>query len=376
MSVRRAVYAASLDPITNGHINIIERVAPLYDELVVVVAVANGKTYTFSAEERAEMARLAVSHLTNVRVKVCTGRYVVKLARDIGAQAIIRGIRTASDLEFEQALAEENHRICPTVETVWIPCRPELMFVSSSLVKSHIGADPLWIKEVERSTPRAVAAKLREKLVLQRAREHWADLMSMLGNPKGSDGVFVRLLSQYSEPHRAYHDLEHIMNMLDELETVRVLANDFISLSLAIWFHDAVYDTHGKNNEVRSADMAVEEMLCMDGIVKVNENIPKLILDTRHAEAPQTPDGRLISDLDLAILGKSQEEFDEYEANIRKEYSWVSEDVFARERTKILQGFLDRSRIYQTDTFHERYGKQARRNLLRSIEKLCSDKPV
>src|SRR4051812_47000215 len=101
---RKAVYAASLDPITNGHINVIDRVAPLYDQLIVVVAVDPRKTYTFSTEERVAMARAAVAHHSNVTVDICKGHYVVKLAESLGAQVIVRGLRNFKDLEDEQTL--------------------------------------------------------------------------------------------------------------------------------------------------------------------------------------------------------------------------------------------------------------------------------
>jgi pantetheine-phosphate adenylyltransferase len=101
---------ASLDPITNGHINVIERMAPLYDELIVLVAVDSRKSYTFTPEERVDMTKAAVAHLPNVLVDVCIGHYVVKQAESIGAQVIVRGLRNFKDLEDEQTLAEENRR--------------------------------------------------------------------------------------------------------------------------------------------------------------------------------------------------------------------------------------------------------------------------
>ncbi len=166
MKVRKVVYAASLDPITNGHINVIERMAPIYDELVVVVAADSRKTYTFTLDERMEMAKAAVAHLPNVTVDACIGRYVVKHASDIGAQAIVRGIRDFKDLGDELILAEENRWICAHVETIWIPCLPYLMHVSSSMVRAHVGADPGWEAEVARLVPAAVVTKLKEKFLL------------------------------------------------------------------------------------------------------------------------------------------------------------------------------------------------------------------
>lgn len=163
--MRKAVYAASLDPITNGHINVIERAAKLYDELIVLIAVDARKTYTFSPEERASMAREVTLHMPNVTIDICIGHYVVKHAKSLDAQVIIRGIRNFKDLEAEQTLAEENRKICPNIETVWIPCLPSLMHVSSSMVKGHVGIDPNWENEVRRSVPAAIVTKLKEKLL-------------------------------------------------------------------------------------------------------------------------------------------------------------------------------------------------------------------
>lgn len=165
----RAVYAASLDPITNGHLNIIERAYALYDEVVVLIAVDSRKNYTFSPAERVEMVRAAVAHLPSVPVAACIDRYVVKYAYEIRADAVIRGIRNGKDLEDELTLAEENRKICPEVETVWLPCLPHLMHVSSSMVKAHVGADPGWEAQVARSVPEVVVQKLREKYLAKLA---------------------------------------------------------------------------------------------------------------------------------------------------------------------------------------------------------------
>ncbi|MCA9353903.1 MAG: pantetheine-phosphate adenylyltransferase [Candidatus Kaiserbacteria bacterium] len=159
----KAMYAASFDPITFGHLNIIERITPLYDEVILVVANQSKKTYTFSAEERAQMVSDSVKRFENISVLVCTDRYVVKLAESIGASVVVRGLRNSSDLQDEQALAEANRRIAPLIETIFLPCRTEFMHLSSSLVKSHVNTDPAWVEQVAQLVPPAVLRKLREK---------------------------------------------------------------------------------------------------------------------------------------------------------------------------------------------------------------------
>jgi pantetheine-phosphate adenylyltransferase len=376
MKTRKAVYAASLDPITNGHINVIERMAPLYDELVVVVAVDPRKSYTFTPEERVAMAKAAVAHIPNVTVDVCTGRYVVKHANDLGAQTIVRGLRNFKDLEDEQTLAEENRRICPHVETVWVPCLPHLMHVSSSMVKSHVGADPDWEEQVARSVPAAVVAKLKEKSLLGKARKHWASLMVSLGNPKGSNKVLEDLLASYGESHRAYHTLEHVMNMLDELEKVKSLLVNKEAVEMAVWYHDVVYEPDTKNhpkiasNEARSAYRARLDMEKLGLSESLWMKVGELIMATAHKGQVTDPDAQFIADLDLAILGKPEKEFATYETGVREEYSFVPEEEFRAGRSRILRSFMDRPSVYYTKVFRDRYEDTARKNLARSIDRL------
>ncbi len=363
----KAVYAASLDPITNGHINVIERMAPLYNELIVMVAVDSRKTYTFTPEERVGMAKAAVAHLTNVSVDVCMGQYVVKQAESIGAQVIIRGLRNFKDLEDEQTLAQENRKICPQIETVWVPCLPDLMHVSSSMVKGHVGVDPSWEDQVARSVPTAVVTKLKEKFILGKARKHWDSLMSVLGNPVESEMILQDLLTRYSEPHRAYHNLEHIVSMLDELKLVN---EDNYIVALAIWFHDAIYDPKAKDNEEKSGQLAKEAIRKIDILFLFDEYVNHLIILTKHLAIPDEHQAQILVDLDLAILGKPEKEFDVYEVGIRKEYDWVPQSDFSAGRSKILQFFLDRPFIYCTEFFRDKYENTARENLVRSIKRL------
>ncbi len=380
MHSRKVVYAASLDPITYGHINVAERISPLYDEVVVLVAVDPRKNYTFSSGERVEMATEALSHLQNVQVMACIGRYVVKMAEELGAQVVLRGLRSVSDLEAEQALAEENHQIVSGIETVWIPCRLELSHVSSSLVRSHVGVDPEWEKEVSRLVPSHVVTRLKEKFIQTKARLHWTNLMSRLGNPVGSEEILKNLLIHYGEPGRAYHTMDHILSMLEELELVAHLAKDPIAIKLAIWYHDTIYETSPKkpgslSNEEWSAEIAKHDLTLLGVPAILIDEISGpngLIMSTQHTGLPETPDAKLMVDLDLAILGKDEAEFDRYEANIRHEYWFVPESDFRKGRAAILRTFLERPHIYTTESFRTRYEEKARKNLERSIEKLSS----
>ncbi|HEX7899907.1 MAG TPA: N-methyl-D-aspartate receptor NMDAR2C subunit [Planctomycetota bacterium] len=164
------------------------------------------------------------------------------------------------------------------------------------------------------------------------------------------------LKARYAEPHRRYHTLEHIEHCLAEFDPA--LAQDPEAVELAIWFHDAVYDTRRSDNEERSAAWLLE-------LLPEAKRAAELILVTKHHQA-STPDEALLVDVDLAILGQSKERFDRYEKQIREEYAWVPGLIFRRKRRKILRGFLERPFIYGTEAFRAKYEAAARANLLRS----------
>jgi predicted metal-dependent HD superfamily phosphohydrolase len=116
-------------------------------------------------------------------------------------------------------------------------------------------------------------------------------------------------------------------------------------VELAIWFHDAVYDTGRSDNEEKSAAWA-EAVILQAGLSgRIAERVRSLILASRHREEVTDNDAQLLVDVDLSILGRETEVFWGYDGDIRKEYAWVPEDVFWRERVRILRGFLDRTHI-------------------------------
>jgi pantetheine-phosphate adenylyltransferase len=157
--MRVAIYAGTFDPITHGHLSVIERSARLFDRLIVVVAVNPSKQPLFSVEERLCMIREVVTPWSNVEC-AGTGGYVVELARELGARYLVRGVRGCTDVEAEIALAHLNHELAPEIETVFIPAHPELSEVSSSKLKelAHQGAD------ISRCCPVEIAARLRQRV--------------------------------------------------------------------------------------------------------------------------------------------------------------------------------------------------------------------
>ena len=171
---------------------------------------------------------------------------------------------------------------------------------------------------------------------------------------------FFQLFYRYSEKHRFYHTPKHVLQCLKELES---LASP--ELKLALFFHDVVYDPKAHDNEEQSVQYAQRVMEHL-GLKQIG-SVSNLILQTKHSEKPRNLEEKLIVDADLSIFGKPEEIFEEYEREIRKEYSFVCDEEFKIGRKKVLEYFLSRDSIYQTEIFKRRYEAQARKNLERSI---------
>lgn len=149
--MKKAIYPGSFDPITNGHIDIISRASKLFDEVIVLLAVNPSKECRFSVEERLEMLKVATENFPNVRVDFYPG-LTIQYAKNVGAVALIRGLRVVSDFEYEWALSAANEFINKDIEMVFLMAHREMTFISSSsideLYKSGVDISPLVPKVV------------------------------------------------------------------------------------------------------------------------------------------------------------------------------------------------------------------------------------
>jgi pantetheine-phosphate adenylyltransferase len=153
-----ALFPASFDPVTNGHLDLVHRARRVFPELVVGVAHNVAKTGTFPVEERVEMLESALGDLPGVRVTSFQG-LMVEYARKIGAGAVIRGLRANADFEFEFEMALMNRHMSPEIETLFLMTSQEFFYVSSSRLKELVqfGAD------ISEWVPPLVARRMREK---------------------------------------------------------------------------------------------------------------------------------------------------------------------------------------------------------------------
>ena len=197
------------------------------------------------------------------------------------------------------------------------------------------------------------------------------ELWGALGGSGSGRDVFERLRSAYDEPQRAYHTASHIgacLRLLDEAP-VRALAVFPAEVEAALWFHDAIYEPRGADNEERSAALADESLRTAGVAPEARERIVGHILATKSHVATSA-DALLTVDIDLSILGTSPATFERFNRDIRREYAWVEADAYRVGRAAVLGRFLERPSIFGTALFRERFEAQARENLAMAMARL------
>jgi predicted metal-dependent HD superfamily phosphohydrolase len=201
----------------------------------------------------------------------------------------------------------------------------------------------------------------------------WQRVWTALGAQVINGGLMNQLVAAYSERQRHYHTLQHLRECLAQFDAGAVLARRPAEVELALWFHDAIYDPQGRDNEERSADWARASVLAAGCEAEVADRVAGLVLSTRgHDAAADDVDAHLLLDVDLSILGAAPARFDQYEQQVRAEYAHVPDEAFRAGRRRVLEGFLGRPRIYRTAAFHDALEVRARTNLQRSLAALAA----
>lgn len=186
--------------------------------------------------------------------------------------------------------------------------------------------------------------------------------------------IMQDLRTRHAEPQRHYHDWSHIEALLGHMAKVEPRLHDCEAVLHAILFHDAIYDPRAKDNERRSAALLVETNLPIapESLATARRMIEAteghFLPDDLSGEARE--DCAHFLDMDLGILGASDERFDIYEGQIRREYAHVPDDAFRKGRAAVLRHFAERERLYFSEWGIRSFEGQARRNLARSLEVL------
>lgn len=349
--MNKIVFAGTFDPITNGHFWVIRESLNLAEKVVVFVAENPNKKTMFTSAERktfieVEAKRLGIDE--RVEVVIVRQEYVAQKAKRLGAEYMVRGIRSAGDFDYESLIQKANVDVLGGAKTLFLMPPRELESVSSSFVKSLVG--PIgWHHQVKKFLPEIVY-------------NTWLKRFISSHMPAGLDD-FVEFSFACYENNRHYHNLEHIAHCFQELDWLvsnhPEAAVNQEQLSVAILGHDVIYGQKSdKTDEQQSADMVLQ-MLGSDYQVAHD-----LILATQHMSRPQNLnelEGIMVS-IDLAILAQEPEIYKAYTENIRKEYTHVANHLYTKGRKQALERILSNEILYPSVYFKD-YEEKARENL-------------
>ncbi|MDC8002744.1 hypothetical protein POV27_01650 [Aureisphaera galaxeae] len=182
-----------------------------------------------------------------------------------------------------------------------------------------------------------------------------------------AENCWQELEMAYTQSSRYYHNLKHLLHMIQGLEEMEDSVSNHDCLLFAIFYHDAVYNVKRQDNEVKSADL-MENHLRKTSF----DDIPvcRQLIEATKLHESANDDMRILMDLDLAILGQEAEVYETYSKNIRKEYKMYPGFMYRKGRKKVLQHFLEKDQIFMTDHYLENYEQQARENLNRELQSL------
>ena len=199
----------------------------------------------------------------------------------------------------------------------------------------------------------------------------WERLLSGVVPPGTAPAAIAEagrdLLRRWSEPHRRYHDVEHLATVLSIVDELAAPAE----VRLAAWYHDAVYDPRSGDNEERSARLAVDALTKLGMAPGRVDEVARLVrLTERHDPAPGDRNGEALCDADLAILAAPADRYREYAAGVRQEYAAYSDADFRSGRLGVLEDLAARHPLFRTSYAREHWEPRARANLAQEIAEL------
>lgn len=357
-------YGASLDPITNGHVEIIRQALELVDKLIIGIGTNPDKInkYMFSIEERVLIAKEALKEFGDkVEVDSFEDLFLIDFAKKKNASVLIRGLRNEKDFQDELSLNNLNKELNPNINTIFLMADKKNTEVSSSIVKSFF---------LYKNFDRIAKSKIPNISYQYLLREKIISLFSNISKDILNE-ILKKNLNKYIENNLPYHNLEHIYKLLDRMDSLEINLEDKKILYLASLYHDIIYSPKDINgvNEQKSVDYFLNNN-CISISSQEKTRVSNIILSTIKHRSIDKNDKLIQTFLDLDLLILASDEYSEYMNSIRSEYSFVPDKLYKKERSKILKNFLKRDRIYFTEEFSQ-YEKKARENLLSEIKHLA-----
>jgi predicted metal-dependent HD superfamily phosphohydrolase len=201
---------------------------------------------------------------------------------------------------------------------------------------------------------------------IDRLKARWRTHVQMLGNFSADvvGRIFDNLCNSYSEPHRRYHTLDHLAAVFDCLEKHGEEIGDAPRVAFAAWYHDIVYDPRRSDNEAKSAERAMKELVDLGAAGELRSHVVQLILATKnHMEGGRDYDDDIFLDADFSILGAPEDEYRRYAHDVRAEYTHVDDATWKTGRGAFLKKLAAAPRIFRTGIFEGEYADQARKNI-------------
>ena len=198
-------------------------------------------------------------------------------------------------------------------------------------------------------------------------QDYWALTAKQLSLDDDTTQKFhASLYDAYSEVQRHYHSIQHIVECLEHFHQIKTYLDDTLSVELAIWFHDVIYNPQAHDNEQQSADYMQRMLKNVLGAEQIAKIYAWILATKAHAQTVDT-DLAYLLDIDLAILASDPVRFAEYERQIRQEYAWVEPSLYVKKRQQVLRHFLETQPLYQTPFFQKCYERLAKRNLAQTL---------
>ena len=377
--MKKIAFSGTLDPITNGHLWVIQEARALADEVVVFISENPVKKPQFGALERKDIIERSVAECgwDNVSVVIVKGDYTARAAKRHGIEYLVRGIRNTSDFDYENLIQQTNVDVLGGAKTIFVMPPRDLGSVSSSFVRALQGpvgwhwtvkkfmpmpAYIAWIKSWLRSDWQKLWAE--EAPVDEAKLNHWFDYLT------GEQA--------YGAAGRTYHNLDHLVHGLSEISAwasnTGASAADAATLKKAFWFHDVVYGARHADlsNEEQSArlwlaaDLSPRDAAAVAGLIRATDHFQSAGIEHALKAA--------MLSADLAILGQAVETYDAYAKAVRLEYAAVEDEAYRAGRLHVLDYFAGKAeagKLFDDSWFADLYTSQAIENIRRERQQLA-----
>lgn len=371
---KTAVYAGSFDPLTNGHLWVIDSALKIFDKLIIVIASNSNKKPIFSEEERFHMIYNIIFDNRNTKSGVeidflHKNIFLADYCKMKNINFIIRGIRNISDMEYENSILEVNNSINPSLTTLFLIPPKSLCHISSSIVKELISVNSMNSSlEIKKYVPSSVFEKIESRIKNKKVDEDfvfitWKNSIIKVCNSfivKDYDNLinftYNKIYDMYNQNNRYYHNMKHIeksLMMLDKFKSFfdNVTEEDIAVLNIALFFHDCEYNSLSTEHEIASSKKALEILYKFSEVSNISyrvvNKIQQLIVSTKY-EGDSNEKKNILFDImreiDFSILASPINEYEEYKNNIYSEFlnplSSIKESFFYHERLKFIHKIL------------------------------------